>query len=173
MFAEVLAKSTSFGCVGADRHERTAEFKGARNGSRECLLATPAGDIYLSILRFRTGSIFPSLLDPPPPGGPRPLGCGDGGYIGGISTRKVDALVAALGVQSGLQDPGDSVLPGHRRAGASLPEPAPAGVRLRLRLPACHLPQGPAEQGPAGMLTGCRRGAGFVGCPGGQRRWLP
>jgi hypothetical protein len=57
-------------------------------------------------------------------------------YIGGVSTRKVDALVAALGVQSGISKSQVSRhLPGDRRAGAGLPEPAPAGFRLRLRLP--------------------------------------
>lgn len=60
-------------------------------------------------------------------------------YIGGICTRKVDALVSALGDQSGLQDPGESHLPRHRRAGAGLREPAPAGDRLRLCLPGYHL----------------------------------
>jgi len=71
-------------------------------------------------------------------------------YIGGISTRKDDALVPALGDQSGLQDLGEPHLPGHRRAGAGLPEPAPAGDRLRLCLPGYHLlPQGTA--GPEGV----------------------
>ncbi len=48
--------------IGADRHQRTDQRRGHRNGSRDRLLATPAGDIQLRIPRFRTGRFFSSLL---------------------------------------------------------------------------------------------------------------
>ena len=50
--------------LGAGRHERSDQRRGHRNGNRERLLATPAGDVQLRIPRFRTGSFFPSLLEP-------------------------------------------------------------------------------------------------------------
>ena len=50
--------------LGADRHQRTAERRGHRNGNRDRLLTRPAGDIQLRIRRFLTGSFFPTLLEP-------------------------------------------------------------------------------------------------------------
>ena len=61
---QALIEAEAAAPLGADRHQRTAERRGHRNGSRERLLATPAGDIQLRIPRFRTGSFFPSLLEP-------------------------------------------------------------------------------------------------------------
>jgi hypothetical protein len=54
------------GCpaLGADRHERTEERSGYRNGSRPCLLTTQVGDIPLSIPKLRSGSFFPRILEP-------------------------------------------------------------------------------------------------------------
>jgi len=49
---------------GAYRHQRTDQRRGHRNGSRDRLLTTPAGEIWLRIPRLRTGSCFPSLLEP-------------------------------------------------------------------------------------------------------------
>ena len=61
---QALIEAEAAAAIGADRHERTAQRRGHRNGSRDRLLATPAGDIQLRIPRFRTGSFFPSLLEP-------------------------------------------------------------------------------------------------------------
>jgi putative transposase len=48
--------------LGADRHERTNERLGYRNGSRPRLLTTQVGDILLTIPKLRSGSFFPSSL---------------------------------------------------------------------------------------------------------------
>ena len=61
---QALIEAEAAAALGADRHERTVQRRGHRNGSRERLLATPAGDVQLRIPRFRTGSFFPSLLEP-------------------------------------------------------------------------------------------------------------
>ena len=50
--------------LGADRHERTEERLGYRNGSRPRLLTTQVGDILLSIPKLRAGSFLPSILEP-------------------------------------------------------------------------------------------------------------
>ena len=61
---QALIEAEAAAAIGADRHQRTDQRRGHRNGSRESLLATPAGEIQLHIPRFRTGSFFPSLLEP-------------------------------------------------------------------------------------------------------------
>jgi len=60
------------------------------------------GDIDLMIPKLRTGSYLPSILEPRRRVDQALYGVVMEAYVGGISTRKVDALVAALGVQSGI-----------------------------------------------------------------------
>src|SRR5438874_13072554 len=50
--------------VGAERHERTPERSGYRNGYRERPWDTRVGSIELQVPRVRDGSFFSSLLDP-------------------------------------------------------------------------------------------------------------
>ncbi len=50
--------------LGAERHKRTEERCGYRNGSRPHLLTTQVGDIPLSIPKLRAGSFFPTILEP-------------------------------------------------------------------------------------------------------------
>ena len=50
--------------LGADRHERSEERCGYRNGTRPRLLTTQVGDIPLSIPKLRAGSFFPTILEP-------------------------------------------------------------------------------------------------------------
>jgi putative transposase len=50
--------------LGAERHERTDERLGYRNGSRPRLLTTQVGDVPLSIPNLRSGSFFPTILEP-------------------------------------------------------------------------------------------------------------
>ena len=61
---QALIEAEATAALGSDRHQRTDQRRGHRNGNRDRLLATPAGDIQLRIPRFRTGSFFPSLLEP-------------------------------------------------------------------------------------------------------------
>jgi hypothetical protein len=76
-------------------------------------------------------------------------------YTGGISTRKVDALVEALGGASGISKSEVSrICPGHRRAGKGLSGPAVGPRPFPLLLPRRHLP--PRTPGPkhAGGVAG-------------------
>jgi hypothetical protein len=50
--------------LGANRHGRTDERLGYRNGSRPRLLNTQVGDIPLSIPKRRAGRFFPPSLEP-------------------------------------------------------------------------------------------------------------
>ena len=88
--------------LGAERHERSGDRLGYRNGYRPRHLATQVGDIDLMIPKLRTGSYLPSILEPRRRVDQALYGVVMEAYVGGISTRKVDALVAALGVQSGI-----------------------------------------------------------------------
>jgi putative transposase len=88
--------------LGADRHERTEERVGYRNGYRSRSLTTQVGDIDLLIPKLRAGSFLPSILEPRRRVEQALYGVIMEAYICGVSTRKVDALVAALGSQSGI-----------------------------------------------------------------------
>jgi putative transposase len=50
--------------LGANRYERTAEWRGERNGTRERRWDTRVGSLTLSVPRVRDGSYFPRLLEP-------------------------------------------------------------------------------------------------------------
>jgi putative transposase len=88
--------------LGADRHERTDERLGYRNGYRPRSLTTQVGDLDLLIPKLRAGSFLPSILEPRRRVDQALYAVIMEAYIGGVSTRKVDALVAALGSQSGI-----------------------------------------------------------------------
>jgi putative transposase len=88
--------------IGAARHERTPARTTQRNGSRERLVTTTAGDVTVGIPKLRTGSFFPSLLQPRRRVDKALHAVICEAYVHGVSTRKVDDLVAALGVESGI-----------------------------------------------------------------------
>jgi putative transposase len=85
--------------VGAERHERTLERSGYRNGHRERPWDTRVGSIELQVPRVRDGSFFPSLLEPRRRAERALVAVVQEAYIQGISTRRVDDLVQALGMQ--------------------------------------------------------------------------
>jgi putative transposase len=88
--------------IGADRHERSEERVNHRNGHRPRTLTTQVGDLALQIPKLRAGSFIPSILEPRRRVDQALYAVIMEAYIGGVSTRKVDALVGALGSQSGI-----------------------------------------------------------------------
>ncbi|WP_448073367.1 IS256 family transposase [Georgenia yuyongxinii] len=88
--------------IGAERHERTGSRTTQRNGTREKLVSTAAGDVTVKIPKTRTGSFFPSLLTPRRRVDRALHAVICEAYVHGVSTRKVDDLVAALGIESGI-----------------------------------------------------------------------
>jgi putative transposase len=88
--------------IGAEPHERTDARTNQRNGGRQRLLSTPAGDIELRIPKLRVGSFFPSLLEPRRRVDRALWAVIMTAYVTGTSTRKVDDLVRALGCESGV-----------------------------------------------------------------------
>ena len=88
--------------IGAGRYERTDARTTHRNGSRPRVLSTKAGDVELAIPKLRHGSFFPALLEPRRRIDRALWAVIMEAYVHGVSTRKVDDLVAALGIDSGV-----------------------------------------------------------------------
>ncbi len=99
---QALVEAEAEAHIGAARHERTAERTTWRNGVREKLVATTAGDLTVKIPKTRTGSFFPTLLHPRRRIDRALHAVVMEAYVHGVSTRKVDDLVEALGVASGI-----------------------------------------------------------------------
>jgi len=88
--------------IGASRYERTEDRTTHRNGSRTRLLSTKAGDVELHIPKFREGSFLPVLLEPRRRIDRALWAVVMEAYVHGVSTRKVDDLVRALGIDAGI-----------------------------------------------------------------------
>lgn len=88
--------------IGAGPWQRTAERTAQRNGSRPRTLTTTAGDLDLRIPKLRTGSFFPSLLERRRRVDQALFAVVMEAYLHGVSTRKVDDLVKALGADTGV-----------------------------------------------------------------------
>src|SRR4029077_16936747 len=117
--------------LGAERHERTPERSGYRNGYRERPWDTRVGTIELQVPRVRAGSFFPSLLEPRRRAEKALVAVVQEAYVQGISTRRVDDLVQALGMQGISKSQGaprrSLVYPGGEMP--PLPRPGqPAGI---------------------------------------------
>src|SRR5215470_2874473 len=99
VLAEELMEMELAEHVGAERHERTADRTGYRNGYRERPWDTRVGPIELKVPRVRDGSFFPSLLEPRRRAERTLVAVVQEAYLQGVSTRRVDDLVQALGMQ--------------------------------------------------------------------------
>ena len=84
--------------VGAERYERALTRTGQRNGYRERERDTRVGTIELQVPRVRDGSFFPSLLEPRKRAERALVAVVQEAYVQGVSTRRVDDLVQALGM---------------------------------------------------------------------------
>lgn len=84
--------------VGAKKHERTEKRSNYRNGYRQRSWETRVGEIELAIPKLRQGSYYPSLLEPRRLAEKALLAVVQEAYLKGVSTRKVDDLLKALGL---------------------------------------------------------------------------
>lgn len=84
--------------AGANLHERSTERKTYRNGYRGRVWKTRVGEINLRIPKLRTGSYFPNLLEPRRKTEQALLSVVQQAYVEGVSTRKVDDLLQAMGL---------------------------------------------------------------------------
>src|SRR6476660_7706344 len=88
--------------IGAGLHERSESRTALRNGHRTRTLSTTAGDLELRIPKLRNGSFFPSLLERRRRVDQALFAVVMEAYLHGVSTRKVDDLVKALGADTGI-----------------------------------------------------------------------
>lgn len=86
------------GRCGAGPHERSGNRLNRRNGYRERALETRLGRLELRIPKLRQGSYFPSFLEPRKASEQALVAVVQEAYVKGVSTRKVDDLVQALGM---------------------------------------------------------------------------
>ena len=84
--------------IQAGRHERSEARQTYRNGYRERPLHTRLGTLELKVPKLRQGSYFPSFLEPRRLTEQALTAVIQEAWIGGMSTRKVDDLVQALGM---------------------------------------------------------------------------
>jgi transposase-like protein len=84
--------------IGAGRYERSENREDYRNGYRERGWETRVGEIPLQIPKLRKGSYYPSFLEPRRRAERALLAVIQSAYVEGVSTRKVDDLVQALGL---------------------------------------------------------------------------
>jgi putative transposase len=97
-----LIEAEATDVIGAAPGEHTDKRTTWRNGHRERLLTTQAGDPDLKIPKVRTGSFFPSLLERRRRIDRALFAVVLEAYVHGVSTRSVDDLVKALGADSGI-----------------------------------------------------------------------
>src|SRR5262245_50657109 len=97
---ELLKEAEVSAQIGAGRYERTEERTTQRNGYRERRWDTSVGTLALQIPRVRTGSFFPSWLEPRRRSERALVAVVAEAYVKGVSTRKVEALAQSLGITS-------------------------------------------------------------------------
>src|SRR3954447_12471762 len=102
MVMQELIETEATERIGAGGYERSESRVTDRNGSRPRLLATQAGDLELRIPKLRKGSFFPVILEPRRRIDQALYAVVMEAYVHGVSTRSVDDLVAALGIDSGV-----------------------------------------------------------------------
>jgi putative transposase len=95
---QLLMEADVEGLIGAGRYERSAERLNWRNGHRERTLDTRLGSLQLRIPKLRQGSYFPPFLEARKTSEKALVAVIQEAWIGGVSTRRVDDLVQALGL---------------------------------------------------------------------------
>jgi len=99
---QALVDAEATAAIGAAPHQRTQARVAQRNGFRDRLVTTAAGDVELRIPKLRAGSFFPSLLERRRRIDQALFAVVMEAYVTGTSTRKVDDLVVAMGADSGI-----------------------------------------------------------------------
>jgi putative transposase len=99
VLAEAVMEAEVTEVTGVPRGERDPERRlTRRNGYRERRWDTRVGSVDLSIPRVRDGSYFPSLLEPRRRAERALLAVIQEAYVHGVSTRRVEDVVEALGI---------------------------------------------------------------------------
>jgi hypothetical protein len=102
--AEQLMEAEVTAAAGAGYGERSGDRVAGRNGYWERAWDTRIGSIELAILKLRAGSYFPGFLEPRRRSEQALVAVVQEAYVNGVSTRKVDRLVEALGLAGVSKD---------------------------------------------------------------------
>jgi transposase-like protein len=97
-FVHALMETEVAAQIGAAPYERSEERTTYRNGYRSRRWDTRVGTLELEIPKLRTGSYFPSWLEPRRRSEQALVSVVAEAYLKGVSTRKVEALVQTLGI---------------------------------------------------------------------------
>ena len=101
VLAQAVMEAEVSGLTGLAKGERDPEHRlTSRNGYRDRRWDTRVGTMNLSIPKVRDGSYFPSLLEPRRRAERALLAVVQEAYVLGVSTRRVEDLVDALGIAS-------------------------------------------------------------------------
>lgn len=95
---QILMEADVEGVIGAGRYERSGERSTWRNGYRDRSLDTRLGQLNLRIPKLRTGTYFPPFLEARKTTEKALISVIQEAWIAGVSTRKVDDLVQAMGL---------------------------------------------------------------------------
>jgi len=95
---QLLMEADVEGLIGAGRYERSGERSTWRNGYRERTLDTRLGSLQLRIPKLRQGSYFPPFLEARKSSEKALVAVIQEAWISGVSTRRVDDLVQAMGL---------------------------------------------------------------------------
>ena len=95
---QLIMEADVEGLIGAGRFERSADRATWRNGYRERSLDTRLGTLNLKIPKLRTGAYFPGFLEPRRTVEKALVAVIQEAWIAGVSTRRVDELVQAMGM---------------------------------------------------------------------------
>jgi putative transposase len=95
---QMLMEADVEGLIGAGRYERQGERATYRNGYRDRALDTRLGSLQLRIPKLRQGSYFPPFLEARRTSEKALVAVIQEAWIGGVSTRRVDELVQAMGL---------------------------------------------------------------------------
>src|ERR1700738_2405197 len=95
---QILMEADVEGLIGAGRHERSAERLNYRNGYRDRSVDTRLGSLQLRIPKLCQGPYFPPFLERRKTAEKALVTVIQEAWIGGVSTRRVDELVQAMGL---------------------------------------------------------------------------
>ncbi len=98
VLAQALMDADVSSHIGAELYERTDARTAHRNGYRTRTWDTRVGTVELRVPKITPGTFFPSLLEPRRRAERALAAVVQEAYVKGISTRKVDDLVRALGM---------------------------------------------------------------------------
>ena len=149
---------------GAGHGERSENRTNLRNGYRDRDWHTRVGTVELRIPKLRKGSYFPGFLEPRRMAEKALTAVIQESYVQGISTRSVDELVKAMGMDGISKSQVSRLCAEIDESGADLPAPTDRR-RMAVSVAGCDLRQSPTRSSYRLGGGDCRHG--------GQHRWPP